>query len=53
MLFLWIDSNHPFYKKIRFSNKNIAHKFYPLGIEKNVVVDPNHQVGQPIIDNTN
>jgi uncharacterized protein (DUF433 family) len=43
----------PFSKKIRFSNRNIAHKFYPLGIEKNVVVDPNHQVGQPIIDNTN
>ena len=43
----------PFYKKIAFNEEGLAHKFYPLGINKSVVVDPEHQFGKPIIGGTN
>lgn len=43
----------PFYKKITFSEENLAHKFYPLGKEKSVVVNPNNQFGKPVIEGTN
>jgi len=42
-----------FCKKIEFSNDKIAERFYPLGKEKSVVVDPSHQFGQPTINGTN
>jgi uncharacterized protein (DUF433 family) len=43
----------PFCKKIEFSEERIAKRFYPLGKEKNIVVDPHHQFGQPTITGTN
>lgn len=43
----------PFIRKIEFSNNKLAKKFYPLGKENSVVVNPEHQFGQPIIDGTN
>ena len=43
----------PFCKKIEFNGERIARRFYPLGKEKNIVVDPHHQFGQPTISGTN
>lgn len=42
-----------FCKKIEFSGNNLAQKYYPLGKNKPIVVDPHHQFGQPVIEKTN
>lgn len=42
-----------FCKKIHFSRKYLAEKYYPLGKKHNIVVDPHHQFGQPVIEGTN
>ncbi|MBO9675948.1 MAG: DUF433 domain-containing protein [Sphingobacteriaceae bacterium] len=42
-----------FCKKIEFSSTDIAERFYPLGKEKHIIVDPHHQFGQPVIEETN
>ena len=42
-----------FCKKIEFSSFDIAERFYPMGKEKHIIVDPHHQFGQPVIENTN
>lgn len=42
-----------FCKKIEFSTTDIAERFYPLGKEKHIIVDPHHQFGQPVIEETN
>lgn len=42
-----------FLEKIEFDDNNFAKKFFPLGKNKKVVVDPLHQFGQPVIDGTN
>lgn len=42
-----------FCKKIEFSQTEIAECFYPMGRDKQIVVDPHHQFGQPTIKNTN
>lgn len=42
-----------FCKKIEFSDNNLAEKFYPLGKNKYIVVDPQHQFGQPTVEETN
>ncbi len=46
----------PFLKQIEFGENRIARRFYPLvnfNKSKNVVVDPMHQFGQPVINGTN
>jgi len=43
----------PFYKKVSFNQDNLAHKFHPLGKEKSIIIDPNHQFGKPVIEGTN
>ncbi len=40
-------------KKIEFDRENQAIRFYPNGHNSSVVIDPNHQFGQPIIEGTN
>jgi len=40
-------------EKITFSDERIAKKFYPLGKDKSVVINPENQFGHPIIDGTN
>lgn len=40
-------------KKIDFNNENLANRFWPIGKENSIVVDPKHQFGQPTIDGTN
>ncbi|MFC5284359.1 DUF433 domain-containing protein [Pedobacter alpinus] len=42
-----------FCKKIAFSSDKVAEKFYPMGLDNHIIVDPRHQFGQPIISNTN
>jgi uncharacterized protein (DUF433 family) len=42
-----------FCKKIEFSDTEVAERFWPLGKEKHIIVDPHHQFGQPVIENTN
>lgn len=43
----------PFSEKIEYNHDNIAKAYYPLGRDKNVVVDPEHQFGEPVLLNTN
>jgi uncharacterized protein (DUF433 family) len=43
----------PYSKKISFGNDKLAHKFYPLGETRSIIIDPNHQFGQPTIKGTN
>lgn len=42
-----------FLDKVEFDDDNIAVRFYPLTNSKNVVVDPKHQFGQPVVSGTN
>ena len=42
-----------FFKKLDFSDNARAKRFWPLGKEHSVVVDPHHQFGQPVINGTN
>jgi uncharacterized protein (DUF433 family) len=42
-----------FFKKIDFSDKDLAERFWPLGKDHCIVVDPHHQFGQPVINGTN
>lgn len=42
-----------FIEKITFDDKRLARKFYPLGKDKSVVLNPENQCGQPTIDGTN
>lgn len=42
-----------FCHKIDFGKDAHALRYWPLGKEKNIVVDPHHQLGQPIIKSTN
>jgi uncharacterized protein (DUF433 family) len=43
----------PFCQKIEFTNDRIAHKFYPIGQDKSIVINPENQFGQPVIEGTN
>lgn len=42
-----------FCKKIEFSESEIAERFYQMGKGKKIIVDPHHQFGQPVIEDTN
>jgi uncharacterized protein (DUF433 family) len=42
-----------FLEKIYYSDIRLAKKFYPLGKNNSVVINPENQFGQPIIDGTN
>lgn len=44
----------PYCKKIDFQNKTqLAERFWPLGKGHEIVVDPHHSFGQPVIKGTN
>lgn len=43
----------PFISKVEFGDDRLARKFYPLGKKRAVVVNPNNQFGQPVIEGTN
>jgi uncharacterized protein (DUF433 family) len=42
-----------FLEKVEFDDNNLAARFFPLSNSKNVVVDPKHQFGQPVVTGTN
>ena len=42
-----------FLEKVEFDDNNLAVRFFPLIDSRNVVVDPNHQFGQPVVQGTN
>ncbi|HEX3935574.1 MAG TPA: DUF433 domain-containing protein [Puia sp.] len=42
-----------FCHKIDFDKDAYALRYWPLGKEKSIVVDPKHQLGQPTVKNTN
>jgi uncharacterized protein (DUF433 family) len=42
-----------FLERIEFDENNMAMRFFPMCNSKNVVVDPKHQFGQPVITGTN
>jgi uncharacterized protein (DUF433 family) len=42
-----------FCRKIEFSNEKLAKRYWPLGKNHEIVVDPQHQFGQPVINGTN
>lgn len=44
----------PYCKKIDFQDKTqLAERYWPLGKDNNIVVDPRHSFGQPVISGTN
>ncbi|WP_177194175.1 DUF433 domain-containing protein [Dyadobacter sp. SG02] len=43
----------PFCKKVEFNEDNVVKRFYPMGREHSIVVDPRRQFGQPVIGDTN
>jgi uncharacterized protein (DUF433 family) len=44
----------PYCKKIDYTeNTRIAERFWPLGKDHSIVVDPHHSFGQPVISGTN
>ena len=42
-----------FCRQMDFGKDQLAVRYWPLGKEKNIIVDPHYQLGQPIIKNTN
>lgn len=42
-----------FFRKLDFGNDELASRFYPLGKEKSITVDPRRQFGHPVVGNTN
>ncbi len=42
-----------FCKQMDFGKDQLAIRYWPLGKDKNIIVDPHHQLGQPTIKNTN
>lgn len=42
----------PFSVKIDFDNNGVATKFYPIGRDKNIVIDPKIQFGSPVFNGT-
>jgi uncharacterized protein (DUF433 family) len=43
----------PFLKQVDFGEDQLAKRFYPLHNTRNIIVDPLHQFGQPVISGTN
>ncbi len=41
-----------FGNKISFNNENLADKYYPLGKDRSIVIDPEYRFGQPILKNS-
>jgi len=50
---VFYDMLNAFSVKIDFSATCLAERFWPLGRNRAVVVDPHHQFGQPVLNGTN
>lgn len=48
-----LDFVRKFWGKIDFDKEEIALRFWPIGKDKKIVIDPSHQFGQPTIYKTN
>lgn len=48
-----LDFIKKFLERVEFDENNLAARFFPLHDSKNIVVDPKHQFGQPVISGTN
>ena len=48
-----MDFIKSFMRKLEFDKNNLAERFYPLGKNNSIIVDPKHQFGQPTIKGTN
>lgn len=42
-----------FFKNLEFDTDLLANKFFPIGKEKNIIIDPKRQFGHPVIGDTN
>jgi uncharacterized protein (DUF433 family) len=42
-----------FFKNLEFDKELLASRFWPLGKEKNIIIDPKRQFGHPVIGSTN
>lgn len=42
-----------FFKNLDFDSGSLASKFWPLGRDRNIVCDPHHQFGHPVVAGTN
>lgn len=42
-----------FFQKLDFNNESIVERFWPMGRDKEIVIDPNRQFGQPVLKNNN
>lgn len=42
-----------FFKKLEFDSKNLVSRFWPMGKELSILIDPNRKFGHPVIDDSN
>lgn len=42
-----------FFKKLDFDDNELARRLWPLGKDRSIVIDPDHQFGQPTIAGSN
>lgn len=41
------------FKKLSFDDEILAKRFFPMGKNKQIIIDPERQFGQPVVGNTN
>lgn len=49
----FVEFIRKFASKIEFNSHKIAEKFWPAGKTSEIIVDPHHQFGQPVLNGTN
>ncbi|HKO80004.1 MAG TPA: DUF433 domain-containing protein [Chitinophagaceae bacterium] len=49
----FVEFIRKFANKIEFNSSKVAEKFWPAGRKSDVVVNPHHQFGQPVLNGTN
>lgn len=47
------EAIEPFCKKVDFNEDDIVKRFYPMGKNHSIVIDPKRQFGQPVVGDTN
>jgi uncharacterized protein (DUF433 family) len=48
-----LDFIHIFFKNLDFDSDDLASRFWPLGKEKSILIDPKRKFGHPVIDGKN
>lgn len=48
-----LDFIKMFFQKLDFNDESIVERFWPMGRDKEIVIDPNRQFGQPVLKNNN